>query len=156
MNHLVEHVNDNSLPSDTHDSYFIFEYNAKIDKKYDYNYNESGKWMMFFPLDQIDEKWKLAKQLYNSEKLIGIKSMKVSTMKPNERASNQTDKVIIFYCGPVSDEENLKKYGRNLIKCLDYKPVNKFMCYKSDIQTLQGTVATGNKSNSVYRLSTVI
>ena len=46
----------------------------------------------------------------------------------------------------------MMEIGRNLLKHIKY--TNKFghMFYKSDEQTLQGTHATGNKSNSKYRI----
>ena len=37
--------------------------------------------------------------------------MKVSTARSNDRASSTTTKVIICYCGPTHDEENVVKYG---------------------------------------------
>ena len=78
--------------------------------------------------------------------------MKVATKKQNPRASDTFDGVIIFYCGPENDEKLVMSYGQNLLKYVPYTSANGFMYYKSDIQTLQGTRATGRKSNSKYRI----
>ena len=78
--------------------------------------------------------------------------MKVATKKQNPRASDASTGVIIFYCGPENDEKLMMSYGQNLLKYVPYTNAYGFMYYKSDIQTLQGTRATGQKSNSKYRI----
>ena len=78
--------------------------------------------------------------------------MKVATKKQNPRASDTSSGVIIFYCGPENDEKLMMSYGQNLLKYVPYTNAYGFMYYKSDIQTLQGTRATGRKSNSKYKI----
>ena len=76
--------------------------------------------------------------------------MKVATKKQNPRASDASTGVIIFYCGPENDEKLMMSYGQNLLKYVPYTNAYGFMYYKSDI--LQGTRATGRKSNSKYKI----
>ena len=78
--------------------------------------------------------------------------MKVATKKQNPRASDASVGVIIFYCGPENDEKLMMSYGQNLLKYVPYTNSNGFMYYKSDIQTFQGTRATGRKKNSKYKI----
>jgi len=140
-------------PSKELDDYFIFESDPQISDKWgDYDIKLSGKWMMFYPWSIMDEKWEEAVEQYRSGKLTGIKSMKVATKKQNPRASDASTGVIIFYCGPENDEKLMMSYGHNLLKYFPYTNAFGFMYYKSDIQTLQGTRATGQKSNSKYRI----
>ncbi len=73
----------------------------------------------------------------------------MSTNFENPRSSSKTDGVIICYCGRPEDEEKVMRYGKNLVKLMDY---TKSVSYKSDEQTMLGTKATGNYNNSLYRI----
>ncbi len=112
----------------------------------------NGKWMQFHTKAVMDEKWVEAVKLYRSGKLTGIHSMKVSTMQDNPRSNDQKTGVIIFYCGPEDEEDTVMSIGQNLLKHTDYRTSWGHMYYKSDWQTQLGTRATGNKSNSKYRI----
>ena len=141
-------------PTEEMEDYFIFENDPQISAKWGNKYDSkyAGKWMMFYPFSTLDEKWEEAIKNYRSGKLIGIDSMKVSTKKKNPRASDDSTGVIIFYCGPANDEKLVMSYGHNLLKYVPYINAYGFMYYKSDMQTLQGTRATGQKSNSKYKI----
>ena len=70
-----------------------------------------GKWMMFFPIGEVDDRWAEACGLYRAGKLRGINSMKVSTAKPNsQRIYDEGEAIIIFYCGPSEDKTNVLEY----------------------------------------------
>lgn len=69
--------------------------------------------------------------------------MKVSTAWNPENSRESSSKVIIFYCGPATDEAKMLTIGQNLIKEFPYTDKSGFIHYKSDQQTLQGTRATG-------------
>jgi len=112
----------------------------------------SGKWMLFYPKNVMNEKWKLAVDLYrNSNKLSGVVSMKCSTKCDNSRATNKKDGIIIFYCNNSEDEQNIKKIGEKILDDMDYKN-NTMIFYKTDLQTQEGTRATGSQINYSYRL----
>ena len=95
--------------------------------------DRDGKWMMFFHMSQLDAKWNEACQLYRAGKLTGIRGMKVSTAKQNpmpNRLHAHDEGIIIFYCGPSEDEQNVMSYGRNLLNHMHY--ARSHLYYKSD------------------------
>lgn len=140
-------------PTEVFDQPFLYAQCKDADEKYgNYDKNDCGKWMMFFNKNVLDDKWKEACRLFYGNHLIGIHSMKVSTGYSNPRASNNSSRVIIFYCGPCNDEAKMIEYGKNLLNVFPYRE-NPYMYYKSDSQTQGGTKATGQKVNSLYKLS---
>ena len=82
----------------------------------------------------------MAKENFMALNQAGIPAMKCS--KPsytNPRASSQATKIIVFYCGPSSDEERMKSIGRTLIHIMRYKsPIANKIYYKTDDQTRSG------------------
>jgi hypothetical protein len=115
--------------------------------------NNVGKWMLFYPVCQIDNKWKEMCDLYDNRKLIGISSMKCSTAYENSRSSNSDEKVIILYCNNSDDEKQIMEIGKILKQYIqDYKTSNTIY-YKTDKQTKIGTYATGARKNYTYKLS---
>ena len=99
--------------------------------------------------EKLDGMWALAKQLYRTRQLDGIDGMKVSTAMPNPRSKDPNTGVVIFYCGPDHDEAAVKNYGRNLLRLIPYHTA---LTYKADYQTMQGTGATGQRVNHLYKL----
>jgi len=134
-------------PSEEKDDYWIIEHPR------DDNINVGGKWMLFYLNTAIDSAWVRAKRLFREGALTGISCMKVSTGRGNLRASCSSTKVIIFYCGPPHDEENVMKSGHNLLDMMKYRSSNPYIYYKSDEQTLQGTRSTGQTKNHLYRIT---
>ncbi|KAJ9447765.1 hypothetical protein DIPPA_25020 [Diplonema papillatum] len=112
---------------------------------------EPGKWMLFYPRPKLDAAWAAAKRLYRSNELPGVVCMKVSTARPNPRCRDTGDGVIICYCGPASAEEPMRRIGHALIRAMDYRE-NATVSYKSDLQTMGGTAATGQRVNHLYRI----
>jgi len=114
----------------------------------------SGKWMLYYRNEDIDEAWEKAKQKFPELQQAGIPAMKCSNrFVENPRASNNATQVIIFYCGPATVEESMKSIGRALISLMDYRsPTSNKIHYKADYQTHSGTRATGTKVNHLYSL----
>lgn len=109
-----------------------------------------GKWMLFYPKDDIDNKWILAKSLCAQEKLGHCFSLKVSTMYNNPRASSSDEKVIIFYC--YGCQEHIIETGRTIICNMSYKNKNGRIYFKRDTDTFKGTRATGCERNYSFSL----
>lgn len=108
-----------------------------------------GKWMLFHNRSKIDEEWKKIKKLYDESKLGNVISIKCSGAKENSRASNKNEHVIIIYC--PDSETDIIDIGNKIIENLvDYS--NQFIYYKSNIQTREGTKATGQLVNHLYKL----
>ncbi|GAV02665.1 hypothetical protein RvY_13201-2 [Ramazzottius varieornatus] len=101
-----------------------------------YEYDDAnGKWLMFFPRDQIDAKWAQVKQLYFSGDLDRISSVIVSTAMPSERSSGKNEHVMAFFCGPADDEARVREIGTNLLEKV--VPDVQAIYYKSNEQTAQ-------------------
>uniref|UniRef100_A0A914D2E3 Uncharacterized protein n=1 Tax=Acrobeloides nanus TaxID=290746 RepID=A0A914D2E3_9BILA len=146
-------VNSDLKPSEVTETPWVYEKNDELEKKFNPG-KDFGKWTMYFSIDEIDQKWFEARLAYNAKKLPGISDMKVKTAYKSEDdpANYSTTKVIIFYCGPASDEEKMLIIGRNLVQEIPYTDKFGWIYYKSDRQTFQGSRKTGNKKNHLYKL----
>ncbi len=115
-------------PSKITNEFWIFCKEDAISKKYPAN---DGKWMMFFPLSELDLRWNEACGLFRAGKLKGINSMKVSTAKPNPKAIYaKGEGIIIFYCGASENRANVLDYGKNILIHMKYPRL--YFFYKSD------------------------
>ena len=107
-------------PSQVTNSYWVYALEQHIAQRFP---NQDGKWMMFFPMSEMDARWNEACQLYRSGRLYGVNSMKASTAQQNpmpERLHGYDEGIIIFYCGPSEDEQNVMEYGRNILNNMNY------------------------------------
>lgn len=136
---------DDLNPSEVTDYYWVGD-----DLKEEHANTDIGKWMLFYPADNIDDKWKLAKSLYRCRSLNGVTSMKCSTAKDNPRASSR-DFVIILYCSNSGNREHILSIGKVIAQAFEYETSR--MYYKTDKQTDGGTIATGQKRNHTYVLT---
>lgn len=109
----------------------------------------NGKWMLFFDKSEIDNVWSKCIDLCDAGEL-GFTSMKVSTNRPNPRASS-ADYVIIFYTG--GNKDYILKVGDNIIKKLNYTNMNGKIYYKTHWQSTTGTKATGQTTNHKISLN---
>lgn len=139
-------INTDLLPLEVSDSPWLYENNNEGAKSVD-----TGKWMLFYDKSLMNEAWVLAKKLYRENKLDGVKSMKCSTVYENPRAATLDEGIIILYCNNSSNEETIMNIGQKIIEMFDYKE-NKIIYYKTDLQTREGTIATGSKKNHTYKL----
>jgi hypothetical protein len=134
------------LPSQVNTHYWIYSVDPYMMRTYPYI---DGKWVMFFSKEELDERWKEAKFLYKTGRLIGVNSMKVSTQVYNPYAVNKyRNGVIIFYCGPSEDKRHIMKCGRNLLKQIYYN--DSILYYKSDKPHLQDN---SRKYRNLYELN---
>ena len=130
------------MPSSITDSPWIYESRRENIKRQNYPQEESGKWMMFFHVSKINDAWTRATHLYRTGQLPDIPAMKVSTAMPREYPPHT--KVLIFYCGPASDENKMLAIGRDLAKKMEYRA--RSISYKTDLQTIQGV------KGSIYKI----
>ena len=117
-------------PTQILDSFWVYAFDQNIANTFP---NQDGKWMMFFPMSEMDARWNEACHLYRSGRLFGVNSLKASTIRQNpmpERLHGPDEGIIIFYCGPSEDEANVMEYGRNILNNMHY-PRETFY-YKSD------------------------
>lgn len=139
-------INTDLLPLEVSDSPWLYENNNEGAKSVD-----TGKWMLFYDKSLMNEAWVLAKKLYRENKLDGVKSMKCSTAYENPRAATLDEGIIILYCNNSSNEETIMNIGQKIIEMFDYKE-KQIIYYKTDLQTREGTIATGSKKNHTYKL----
>lgn len=141
--------NTDKYTNTTIDPVSIDNYPWLYEDKDDIESVNTGKWMLFYKKEKLSKKWKKAIKLYRDNKLEGVISMKCSTNYNDTRASDHSVGVIILYCNNSEKEDEIMKYGKNIKTLFKYK---KNMAYKTDLQTLKGTRATGAKKNWTYRL----
>ena len=139
-------INTDLLPLEVSDSPWLYENKNDGIKSVD-----TGKWMLYYDKSLMNEAWNIAKKLYRENKLDGVTSMKCSTAYENPRASTLEKGIIILYCNNSSNEETIMDIGKKIIEMFDYKE-NKIIYYKTDLQTSEGTIATGSKKNHTYKL----
>jgi hypothetical protein len=90
---------------------------------------ECGKWMLFYSPDRIDERWEAAKLALRSGSMKGVVQMKVSTARAaaenaqqqqqDGRGSYKANHVIIFYCGPANQKEEMMSIGRRVARAMN-------------------------------------
>jgi len=120
---------ERNQPSANEDDYWVESRNSASETA------ETGKWLLFYPRAQIDERWRAAKA---AAKLLGLDA-KCSTRRPNPRASGD-DAVVVFYA-PLGDAPRLG------LRLRDEMKFEGLMYYKTAKQTEKGTRATGATEN---------
>ena len=143
---MMNFIDTEPLPSEVSDSYWLYENKYENVKSVD-----TGKWMLFYDKSIINQSWVLAKKLYRENKLDGVTCMKCSTLRENPRASTSDKAIIILYCNNSSNEKKIMNIGKKIIEMFDYKE-QQIIYYKIDLQTYEGTIATGCKKNHTYKL----
>jgi hypothetical protein len=143
---MINFINTDLLPLEVSDSPWLYE-----NKNDGVSVGDTGKWMLFYDKSLMNEAWIIAKKLYRENKLDGVKSMKCSTAYENPRAYTLDEGIIILYCNNSSNEETIMNIGKKIIEMFDYKE-REIIYYKTDLQTREGTTATGSKKNHTYQL----
>jgi len=107
-------------PSNTYNLYWLDVYNLKSKTKSRRNIKYSGKWMLFYSMDEIDNIWEIIK--YNTQNGSLGPYSKVSTMREN---SNPI-KVICVYTNDyrnkddsVGEDDDVERIGLDLINLLN-------------------------------------
>ncbi len=133
-----------SKPSEVTDVYWIYAI-RKIGA-YPSATDQSGKWLVFVHVSQIDEVWAKIKKATEEGKLGG--SSKVSTGLPNPNATEPENKVICVYTYDWTDEEDVKRV-REELRALG---ITRKIPYKADEDTLSGKyrVAGNTKISKRY------
>lgn len=114
------------LPSKVVNEFWLYEFSPKSDKVKSFLV---GKWMIFAPLDEIDENWEIVKNA-TAKGILGFQS-KVSTAKPNSLAQDINIKVIIVYTHNYQDKEDVNRV-REELRSLGF---DQTLYYKTDQAT---------------------
>jgi hypothetical protein len=81
--------------------------------------NSDGKWMLFYPKEELDERWVDACNHFDAGHFQRVCAMKVSTLRRNPRAPDPKKGVIILHTPRMSDEEQ-KKTGYAIMSAMGY------------------------------------
>ena len=103
----------------------------------------SGKWLIFVPLKQLDEKWLLIANS-TSAGLLGIEA-KAATAKSNGLAQNKWIKVICVYTYDSRDKIDVMRV-RDQLRILGFI---KKLSYKTDQATIAGQYRNSENSMPV-------
>lgn len=136
-------VSSEPRPSQARDEYWLF---AKRKRgNYPASTTNSGKWVIFAPISQIDEMWTRIKHA-TEDGCLGDWA-KVATARPNPNASDPTTKVICVYTYDWTDKADV---GRIRQELRDLGITSKIP-YKADNDTDAGKYANrGHKRISKY------
>jgi Domain of unknown function (DUF1917) len=104
-----------------------------------------GKWLIFVPLEKVDEVWDQIRIATEEGRLGG--EAKVATAWQNPNAANPHTKVICVYTYDCTDEQDVRRI-REALRQIGFI---KKLPYKADAETLAGRYANqGNKKISKY------
>lgn len=107
---------------------------------------ESGKWLVFVPIAQVDEIWARIKQATKDGRL--GQASKVATAAPNPHTVDPDKKVICVYTYSGDDEADVWRVREELKKL----GITWTLSYKSDRATRSGQYSTsGHTKVSKYR-----
>jgi hypothetical protein len=99
-------------PSEVVDEYWLRVINQDADY-FDKDPERSGKWLVFLPKgEKLDTAWQKIEQAVLDGKL--GESAKVSTMKPNPNAVNNSDGVICVYTYSLDDLDDVRRIRKEL------------------------------------------
>ena len=140
---ITNYINIDLLPLDVDNSPWLYEeLNNGIESI------DTGKWMLFYDKHLMNDSWMIAKKLYRDNNFAkDVISMKCSTNYVNPRSSSLDNGIIILYCSNSSNKEKIMNIGKKILERFDYKEKENIY-YKTDLQTREGTSATGSKKKS--------
>ena len=118
-----------TLPSQIKSDYWV--HTAHPNPTNDWT-DRSGKWLIFVPFKQLDERWAVIAKETEAGRL-GI-AAKAATAKPNELSKNKWVKVICVYTYDSGDQQDVMRV-RNHLRKLGFV---KKLPYKTDQSTSEG------------------
>ncbi len=101
---------DDRIPTEVSDVFWVLAFNEKAN--YHVKRGNSGKWLIFEHVSEIDAMWIKVREATRLGKLGG--SSKTSTIKPNPNASDLNYKVICVYTSDFDDKADLKRIEENI------------------------------------------
>lgn len=117
-------------PSEVFDNYWIHA--RRRVGNYPASTVRSGKWLIFVPIDQIDNMWEIVKRATIDGLLGGVS--KVATALENPTAKDNNIKVICVYTYDYEDVDDVFSIRKTLTKLGFVKK----LIYKTDIATKEG------------------
>ena len=109
---------------------------------------DDGKWMLFYPKSEMDARWTEACENMLASRFGIARTMKASTFRENPRSSDPNKGVIIIYT-PRANKDVVMETGRLVMETMQYDTT---MYFKTNMQTMTGTAATGQSTNHTLYL----
>ena len=96
------------------------------------DYEKFGKWLLYYTLEELDDKWKDACEAFESGKLQNVHHLRIGTWKLNSLAPPGKRVLVMFV--DSNDPLTIMKAGLSIVKMMKY-----FTCcfYKTNLQTRQ-------------------
>lgn len=136
---------DEQQPSTCTDRYWLFA--RRKQGTYPDATENNGKWMVFVPVEQVDEWWATIKQAVEEGKLGG--EAKVATARPSPLALSDRKRVICVYTyDGVNDKEDTMRV-REALRALG---VTSPISCKLDSATIAGVYSKTGGRVSLYRV----
>ena len=133
-----------SHPSTFERDYWVFT--RRQAGAYPEDTENSGKWMAFVPVEEVDTWWATIKRAVEEGKLGAV--AKVATARANPLAINKTERVIIVYTYDGYDKEDVMRVREMLRQLGVTWPIS----YKLDSATRAGQYAATGARVSLYRV----
>ena len=139
----MQMASHNHNPSTITDSYWLYAF--RKEGTYPEDSDNSGKWLIFVPLAEIDRLWEKIERSTEKGQLGSVS--KVATAKHNPDASNSSAKVICVYTYDWTERQDVMRIRKELRELgITWK-----IPYKGDKDTYAGKYAKrGNRSISKY------
>jgi hypothetical protein len=130
------------VPSTGHDCWLEYPWgeigafdslqNLYSESKEHQEYEKSGKWLLYYPLEQLDTKWQEACEHFECGKFLHVSHLRVGTFKANPVAPPGKRVLVLFV--DSHDPVKIIKAGLSIVKAMKY-----FSCcfYKTHLQTKQ-------------------
>ncbi|MFQ5603464.1 MAG: putative phosphothreonine lyase domain-containing protein [bacterium] len=128
---------DHRKPSQVTDEYWLYAIRQTGD--YPEDTANSGKWLVFSPMDKVDDLWQKIK-VATEEGRLGSAS-KAATARPNSLARDARSKVLCIYTYDWTDREDVMRVRAELRKL----GVTAKIPYKADADTTAGRYASPGK-----------
>jgi hypothetical protein len=117
-------------PSEVTDAHWVYAY--RLTGKYPDFSKNSGKWLVFVSVDNVDVVWGKIKLATETGLLGGVS--KVATARPSSNATNKNVKVICVYSYDHTDKDDVTRIRQELRKI----GIENKIPYKTDNATQQG------------------
>jgi len=96
------------------------------------DFSKSGKWLLYYTMEELDEKWKEACVHFEAGDFLHVHHLKIGTWKTNPLAPPGKRCMVLFV--DSDDPKTIIKAGLSIVKAMRY-----FTCcfYKTNLQTKQ-------------------
>ena len=96
------------------------------------DYDKSGKWLLYFSLEELDTKWQEVCEFFEAGELLHVHHIRVGTWQTNPLAPPGKRALVLFV--DSDDPVTIMKAGLSIVKAVKYVSC---CFYKTNLQTRQ-------------------